>query len=307
MSDPTKLVQNPPRGPIEPVRLGLDDVIQFHCRPGIACWNECCRSIDIQLTPYDVLRLSRRLGVPTWQFLAEYAVQFDLDPHGMPGVKLKPVEGGTACRFLREEGCGVYEDRPAACRYYALGAMGLRKMGTSEVEDIYFLVKEPHCLGHREPRRITIREYRREQGVEKYDEMNREWRDIVLKKRSSGPTVGAPSERSFDLFFMASYDLDSFRLFTQSEGFRDMFDLPGAELKRLEEDDEALLAFAMRFLKQVLFGERTIPLRPGARERRLAQRKAQIEARLKAEAERRQAHDPRYDEPDEDEGKGKSD
>ncbi len=307
MSDPTKLVQNPPRGPIEPVRLGLDDVIQFHCRPGIACWNECCRSIDIQLTPYDVLRLSRRLGVPTWQFLAEYAVQFDLDPHGMPGIKLKPVEGGTACRFLREEGCGVYEDRPAACRYYALGAMGLRKMGTSEVEDIYFLVKEPHCLGHREPRRITIREYRREQGVEKYDEMNREWRDIVLKKRSSGPTVGAPSERSFDLFFMASYDLDSFRLFTQSEGFREMFDLPEAELRRLEEDDEALLAFAIRFLKQVLFGERTIPLRPGARERRLAQRKAQIEARLKAETERRQAHDPRYDEPDEDEGKGKSD
>jgi len=58
----------------------------------------------------------------------------------------------------------------------------------------------------------------------------------------------------------------------------------------------------MRFLKQVLFGERTIPLRPGARERRPEKRKPQIEARLKAEAERRQAHDPRYDEPDAEEG-----
>lgn len=51
--------------------------------------------------------------------------------------------------------------------------------------------------------------------------MNREWREIVLKKRSSGPTVGRPSDRSFDLFFVASYDLDSFRAFVTSASFLD--------------------------------------------------------------------------------------
>ncbi|MCK7495713.1 MAG: hypothetical protein MZW92_35560 [Comamonadaceae bacterium] len=31
----------------------------------------------------------------------------------MPGIKLNPVEGGTACQFATDpEGRGVYEDRP---------------------------------------------------------------------------------------------------------------------------------------------------------------------------------------------------
>ena len=34
---------------------------------------------------------------------------------------------------------------------------------------------------------------------------------IILKKRSAGPTVGKPPEMTFHLFFMASYDLDRFR------------------------------------------------------------------------------------------------
>lgn len=46
------------------------------------------------------------------------------------------------------EGCGVYEDRPAACRYYALGLTSMRKKDSPADEDMYFVVKEPHCQGH---------------------------------------------------------------------------------------------------------------------------------------------------------------
>ena len=35
--------------------------------------------------------------------------------------------GTSECIHLTEEGCGVYEDRPAACRYYALGNVAVRK------------------------------------------------------------------------------------------------------------------------------------------------------------------------------------
>ncbi len=108
----------------------------------------------------------------------------------MLGLKLLTKSGTTAYTFLTAEGCGVYEDRPTACRYYALGNMGLHKIKDSTtVEDIYFLVKEEHCLGHNEPRTVTIRDY--EQGVEKYDEMNRDWRELVLKKRSADLTITA--------------------------------------------------------------------------------------------------------------------
>lgn len=264
----------PKRSPLEPVELTLDSEMQFHCHRGVKCFNACCRSIDITLTPYDIVRLKRRRGLSSSEFVNRYTVPFAMDHHDMPGLKLATKDGSTECVFLAGDGCAVYDDRPAACRYYALGAMGVRKQDQSRVDDIYFMVKESHCLGHQEPRRLTVAQYRREQGCDQYDDRNRAWRDIILKKRSSGPTVGAPSTRSLQLFDMCSYDIDSFREFVRSDGFERVFDLTQSEKTNLLEDEDELLQFAFRFLKQVLFGEKTIPLKPGARGSRLARRKA---------------------------------
>lgn len=284
--DFTKIKEEIPfQSPVQPAQLTDDSEFQFHCHPGIACFNECCRNIDIQLTPYDIVRLKRRLDLSSKEFVAKYTLPFEMDAHGMPGLKLNTKPGSHECVFLTEEGCSVYEDRPAACRYYALGSMGVRKKESPSVEEVYFVVKEPHCLGHNEPKTQTVGEYRHEQGVDLYDAMNREWRDIVLKKRSSGPTVGKPSPRSMQLFDMCSYDMDSFRDFIQTEGFREVFDLEPELEQGLLSDEDRLLAFAFRFLKQVLFGEQTIPLRTDAREKRFAKRRDQIEARAREQKE----------------------
>jgi len=220
-------------------------------------------------------------------FVARYTLPFELDAHGMPGLKMATRPGTAECAFLGDEGCTVYEDRPAACRYYALGNMAVRKTDSAAVEDVYFVVKEAHCLGHEEEQTQTVAEYRRDQDIEIYDAMNREWRDIVLKKRSSGPTVGKPSERSLQLFDMCSYDMDSFREFIASEGFGEIFDLDAEERTRVEGDEDELLKFSLRFLKQILFGEVTIPLKSDAREKRISQRRAVWEQRREEEVRRR--------------------
>jgi Fe-S-cluster containining protein len=270
-NDPT--IKDPrPSSPVVPVRLGLDDSFQFRCRKGIACFNKCCQNINIMLTPYDILRLKNRLGLTSAEFLEKHAVTFDMDAHGMPGIRMKTKEGTAECQFLTPEGCGVYEDRPAACRYYALGATTMRAKDAATPEEFYFVVKEEHCLGHDEPRTLTVREYRQEQGVEQYDEMTRPWREIVLKKRSSGPTVGAPSQKSMELFYMASYDLDNFRVFIASPFFHDVYDIEPALFQKLMADETELLQFAARYLKQVLFGENTIPEKPDAIEKRRKRR-----------------------------------
>jgi len=261
-----------PSSPVVPVRLGLDDTIQFRCRPGIACFNKCCENINIMLTPYDILRLKNRLGVTSAEFLEKYATVFEMDAHGLPGIRMKTKEGTAECQFLTPEGCGVYEDRPAACRYYALGATTMRAKDSATPEEFYFVVKEEHCLGHDEPRTLTVREYRQEQGVDQYDEMTREWRDIILKKRSSGPTVGKPSQKSMDLFYLASYDLDNFRVFIASPFFHDVYDIEPAYFQKLLSDEIELMRFATRYLKQVLFGEITIPEKPDAIEKRKKRR-----------------------------------
>ena len=117
--------------------------------------------------------------------------------------------------------------------------------------------------------------------------MNCEWRELVLKKRSAGPTVGAPSLTSSACnCSTCSYDMDSFRDFIQGEGFRSMFDIDAALLRNLLNDEDALFAFAMRFLRQVLFGEHSIPFKQGARERCIAERKEDWEKRRKPARDR---------------------
>lgn len=271
-----------PESPVVPEMFDGKKSIRFECRKGISCWNACCSNIDIALTPYDILRLKKRLGIASSRFLEAYTYPYEMEKDGIAGVKLKPVEGGAACRFMREEGCSVYEDRPTACRYYPVALLSMRKQDEYVDTTSYALVKEEHCLGHLEPREISIDDYRKEQGIEEYDGHARGWRQLVLKKKSSGPTVGKPSKRSLQLFFMTCYDIDRFREFVNSEGFSGIYDLAEEERQSFE-DDEKLLHFGYRFLKQVLFGEESIPMKQEAAEIRLERYREKLQ-KIESEA-----------------------
>jgi len=136
----------------------------------------------------------------------------------------------------------------------------------------YALVKEPHCLGHNEQRPITIEDYRKEQGLIEYDDHGRGWRQLILKKKSSGPTVGKPTQRSLQLFFMACYDLDRFREFVTSASFNELYDLPQDLQQQIRTDDIALMDFGFRLMRQVMFNEMSIDIKPDAMEKRLARK-----------------------------------
>lgn len=213
-----------------------------------------------------------------------------MEKDGIAGVKLRPVENGTACQFMRPEGCGVYADRPTACRYYPVALLSMRKQDEYTDTSSYALVREEHCLGHNEPRNISIEDYRKEQGLEEYDELARGWRQLILKKKSSGPAVGKPSKRSLQLFFMACYDVDRYREFVASDGFADVYDIPADELLRILGDDRELMLFAFRFLRQVLFGEMSIAVREESVEKR-RERLAEKQRRLEREAAERLARE----------------
>lgn len=273
-----------PGSPVVPQTIEGDAVIQFRCHKGIDCFNACCRNIDISLTPYDVIRLKKRLGMSSGEFLVKYTYPYEMEKGGIAGIKLQPIEGGTACQFMTEEGCSVYADRPTACRYYPVALLSLRRQDEYTDRTSYALVKEAHCHGHFEDRKLTVDEYRKEQGLEQYDELGRGWRQLILKKKSSGPTVGKPSQRSLQLFFMACYDVDQFREFIKSPSFEDVYELDQATRDKLEDDVELML-FGQRFLAQVMFGDTFLTVRPDAYERRAA-KKAEREARLDEIAEK---------------------
>jgi len=275
----------PFKSDLVPEILENTDEIQFRCHKGISCFNACCKKADVTLTPYDIIRLKQHLGLTSGELLKRHTVPFQMDAHGVPGVKLKTDESG-ACLFVREEGCSVYADRPTACRYYPVGLMAMRPKDAPTDKAGYFLIQEEHCKGHQEDRRLSIGDYRKEQELESYDEMNREWLQVILKKRSTGPTIGKPSELSLQLFFMCSFDLDRFRRFVLSDSFTKTYDIEAGFYAQMETDDIALMKFGYRFMTQVLFGEKTIREREGVLEIRQEERKEHIEMRRRSEMER---------------------
>lgn len=277
--DNTAINDSPfPLSPVVPTLYDDTKLIQFRCHKEIACFNACCKNIDISLTPYDILRLKRRLGMNSGDFLRQYTHPYEMEQDGIAGVKFKPVEESTACQFVTDAGCSVYEDRPTACRYYPVALISMRKQNEYTDSDSYALVKEAHCMGHNEDRSLTIAEYRMEQGLADYDTLARGWRQLVLKKKSSGPSVGKASKRSLQMFFMACYDLDRFREFVSSGPFNETYDLSEELKQQIFSDESELMQFGFRFLRQVMFGEESIPVHTDALEKRTVRQRELAEA-----------------------------
>ncbi len=285
-----------------PAMLEGDHKFCFNCHKDVSCFNECCKQADVTLAPYDIIRMKNALGMTSSEFLDKHTVPFDLDAH-MPGVKLRTNDDG-ACLLVTEGGCSVYADRPTACRYYPIGLMSMKKQDEKNEEQHFFSIREEHCKGHDEDREITINEYRKEQGVEEYDDLNLEWYQLVLKKRTTGAAVGKPSDTSLQFFFMLSYDIDRFRRFAMSPAFQKSYELTDDQIALMQEDDIALLQFGYALQKQVLFGEMSVTEKDGAAQKRLKERKDIWEARREAEIA---LHQKQQDESERDETLGATD
>ncbi|MBM3161772.1 MAG: YkgJ family cysteine cluster protein [Chlorobi bacterium] len=241
----------------EQTRLGSDSSFRFSCHDGISCFNTCCSNLDIVLTPYDILRMKKRLGLTSAEFISEYTETVIQKESKLPFLKLKLGEEGK-CRFVAGEGCTVYDDRPAACRYYPLG-FGIYK-DEKAGDDFYFLIREEHCRGFEEEREWTVSEWRKNQGIDQYDDKNRIWMEVILSKKLYSPEL-EPDEKSLKMFFMASYDLDSFRDFVFESRFLQIFDIEEELLEMIRNDEAELMLFAHQWLLYALFRKPTMTLR----------------------------------------------
>ena len=242
---------------IDPVRLGIKSKFKFRCHKDVGCFTKCCHEIKITLTPYDIIRLKKRLGLTSEEFLAIYTEPHLLEKTDLPVVTLKLMDDASqACPFVRKDGCILYEDRPTTCRYYPLGVASLSHKEDADDEGFYFFVNEPHCLGFKEEQSWTVEEWRKDQGVDIHDKINREWTDLLVRKRSFPPNIKL-TDQAKNMFFMVSYNLDKFREFVFESTFLERFDVDQETLKKIKEDDMALLNFGITWLKEILFKQTT--------------------------------------------------
>ena len=249
---------------ILPAKYTLNSKMQFRCHPGVTCFTDCCGNIKIVLTPYDILQMRKRLNMDAAEFLHTYTEPTYLEKTDFPGVMIKLTEEGR-CPFIKSktEGCMIYSDRPTACRYYPVGMANFHEGAQEEQssEQFYFVVKEPHCKGFEEEKVWTIREWREDQGVDRRDELNKGWMELVMRRKSFGYQATL-SEQAKRMFFMASTDLDQFRSFIFDSSFLQTYDVDPETLEKIREDDVELLLFSYRLLASMLFGTNDVKVKP---------------------------------------------
>jgi Fe-S-cluster containining protein len=269
---------------VVPQQLTRKDRLNFRCYPGIGCFTKCCSGIRINLTPYDIYRLKKRLGLSYHDFLMEYTVPRSIDGTPLPIAVLKLKDDKEkSCPFVTPEGCTVYSDRPVTCRYYPIGMAIMKKHDKKSGQDFFIKIKEDHCLGHREEKDWTIDEWRADQESDLYDEMNSDWMEVVLKAKTLG--IVEFGQKSLDLFFMVSSNLDMFRDFVFNSNFLDSYEIDPAVVEKIRNDELELLKFSLKWLRFTMFGEGDFKVKKDARQRaQERQRAAALEkARLKEE------------------------
>lgn len=111
-----KLIQ--PERPKDLPPIGLDDVFPFQCRRDLDCFTTCCQNVSIILTPYDVLRMRKALGIDSTEFLEKYTLPAFTKEQKLPLLLLRMAPETLRCPFVSDAGCAIYQGQipgPAGC------------------------------------------------------------------------------------------------------------------------------------------------------------------------------------------------
>ncbi len=229
-----------------------DETFRFACSPEVACFNACCRDLNQSLYPFDILRLKKRLGLSSGEFLERYTIHHIGPGSGLPIVTFKPIAARRlTCPFVSEKGCGVYSDRPASCRTYPLVRAISRCRKTDRITERFMLLKEPHCLGFNEPPKQTVRQWIEDQEIETHNSINDKLMQIIHLKNQVLP--GPLDLKSRHLVYLALYDLDNFRNHIFKNKLPHNFEVHPEKLNSAKADDTELLEIGIEWVKQALF------------------------------------------------------
>ena len=229
-------------------RIQDSEAFSFSCHPKVDCFTDCCRQLELALTPYDVLRLKQETKLDSKIFLDRYVIQEQEKEDVFPRFYLTMVDDGQAsCVFVAKTGCMVYPGRPGACRAYPMGRAAMRK-DNNRIEEFFVLLKEPHCHGFLEKEEHTTERYSKGQGLKAYNSFNDKVATLLQhEKIRQGMQL---TEEQIQFFILALYDLDSFRKQL------DVGKLPKQDTysskKEACKDDEQLLLFGIDWLHGLL-------------------------------------------------------
>lgn len=234
------------------------DNFNFRCYPGIACFNRCCRNLNLFLYPYDVVRLKNRLQISTDKFIDKYVDIVLRPPSFFPEVLMRMAENKErTCPFLVKSGCSVYLDRPDTCRTFPVEQGVFYDAKHRKTELIYFFRPPEFCLGQHEKKTWTLRTWSKDQDTTLYNKMTLLWSEVKRLFQTDPWGSQGPEGPKAKMAFMATYNIDQFRDFLFNSTFLKRYKIKSALLKKIRTDDVALLKFGFDWVKFYIWGVKT--------------------------------------------------
>lgn len=210
----------------------------FACHDALPCFTQCCKDVNIYLTPYDTLRLRQALRIGSSEFLGKYTRSFLSKVGNIPVVQLLMDPQTLCCPFVAEEGCRVYENRPWACRMFPLDL-------SSTDAQFRLIAGKERCKGLSERSKGTVRDWLQCQGGLEYAEMDTEFQSVVPK----GFKPGAPMNEGLGRVLFIAYDLDRFAELLKDGRFLTFHEVDNETVSLVGEDMKELLRLAFRYIR----------------------------------------------------------
>jgi hypothetical protein len=140
---------------------------------------------------------------------------------------------------------------------YPLARLVSRSRKTGQKQEHFMVIREPHCRGFEQDTGQTVKDWLRTQGVLPYNEMNDHLMEIISLKNQI--IQGPLDQRSSDIFYLACYDLDTFRNRILNNGLLESIGLHRTVMDTIQFDDTALLQVGLAWIKNILFGQKMSP------------------------------------------------
>jgi uncharacterized protein len=244
-------------------RLAPGERFNFRCHAGLACFNRCCRNLNLFLYPYDLLLLKNHLGVTAEAFIDTYVDVVLRPDNAFPDVLLRMrTDAEHTCPFLTAEGCAVYPARPDTCRTFPIEKGALYKEASKTPEIVSLFRPPDFCLGQHEGQVWDLAGWAEDQKADVHNRMTTEWaaiKRLFIEDPWGAEGSGGPRAR---MAFMAAYNLDGFRDFVFESSFLKRYRVKPALVRKLRRNERALLGFGFEWIKLFVWGMPSSQMRP---------------------------------------------
>lgn len=163
------------------MKIGVDEPFKFRCTQ---CGKCCINRDDILLSPYDVFRVAKELGLTPKAFVEEYCETYLGQTSKMPIVRLMPRGEIKRCPLLKDKKCSVHKVKPTVCAMFPIGRtirIDKDEYGSKaiSVEQIQYIFTSPNCGDDQATH--TVREWFAEFGIPVRDEYFIKWHETIAQ------------------------------------------------------------------------------------------------------------------------------